>query len=468
MALFRFFHIQTILIKHDINHFLWTLPSHPLLSGLKLFFPWRWFKKTQAPTPVQIREALVTLGPIFIKLGQVLSTRQDILEPALAVELSKLQDRVPGFSSTLAAQIIEKTFNQPIHVLFKSFNPQPLAAASIAQVHSAELHSGEQVVIKLLRPNIEKQIKKDVRLMLFIAKILNKMPSLKRYKPLEVVQEFQKTLELELNLLNEAANASVLKRHFLNSPSLYIPQIHWDYARPHLIVMERIWGIPICDVPALNAAGINLKKLAERGVEIFFTQVFRDSFFHADMHPGNIFACDKNPQNPQYIAVDFGIMGTLTPEDQNYLGQSFLAFFKRDYRKIAKLHIDSGWVSKDVRLTELEAALRTVCEPLFERPLKEISFGASLLALFQTAQRFNMEVQPQLLLLQKTLVSIEGLGKQLYPELNLWQSAQPFLEKWLKTQMSPAVRLNFMVSRLKKQLPQWVDKMLNSIINEES
>ncbi len=465
MALFRLFYIPFICTKYNIDTLLWAKPCNQFLSLtlLKLFFPWRWFQKNTHPTPTQIKEALITLGPIFIKFGQVLSTRSDLFSPALIAQLSNLQDRVPCFSTPIAIDIIENTFNQPLDTLFKRFECIPLAGASIAQVYGATLHTGESVVIKILRPNIHKQIKKDIRLMLFFAKILSKIHSLRRYKPLEIVEEFQKTLESEVNLMHEAANASLLRRHFLNSPMLYIPKIYWDYARPHLIVMERIHGIAISDIEALKASHINLKKLAQRGVEIFCTQVFQHSFFHADMHPGNIFVCPKNPHNPQYIAVDFGIMGTLNTEDQHYLAQNFLAFFKRDYRKIAQLHIHAGWVKKSTRINEFEAAIRTVCEPIFDRPLKDISFGASLLALFQTAQRFDMQVQPQLLLLQKTLLSIEGLGKQLYPDLNLFETVQPFLEQWIKAQMPPIERFNLFVELLKKQAPQWLDKVLHSI-----
>lgn len=435
MVLFRFFYIQALLIKYKLRPF----------------------------SDVQIRETLIKLGPLFIKFGQALSTRRDLLSESLAHELSKLQDKVPCFPTDIAINIIESTFKQPVHTVFKSFNPVPLAGASIAQVYGAQLPTGESVVIKVLRPHIDKIIKKDLKLLFFFARCLHKIPKYKRYKFIEIVKELQKTILLELNLMNEAANASLLKRHFLNSPLLYIPKIYWDYARPHLIVMERIEGIPISDTKALKAAGITLKKLAERGVEIFLTQVFQQGFFHADMHPGNIFVSEQNPYNPQYLAVDFGIMGSLTPEDQNYLAQNFLAFFKRDYRAIAQLYIASGWISADSKITEFEAAVRTVCEPIFEKPLKDISLAASLLTLFQTAQRFNMEVQPQLLLLQKTLVNIEGLGKHLYPDLNLWQTAQPFLEKWLKAQMGPAVRFKLLLETLKRQVPQWLDHVLDSI-----
>lgn len=464
MVALRFFYIQSILIRYQLWGLLWApiCERFFVFRALKLFFPWRWFKNPY-PSDAQIQEALVKLGPIFIKFGQSLATRRDILPDSLADELCKLQDRVPCFSSSIAIEILEKTFKKPLHEIFKSFNPHPLAGASIAQVYSAQLNTGEQVVIKLLRPGIHKTIQKDLRLLFFVAKLIQIIPRYKRCKPIEIVKEFEKTLELELNFMNEAANASLLKRHFLNSPLLALPKIYWDYARPHVLVMERVWGIPISDINALKAANINLKKLAERGVEIFFTQVFRDGFFHADMHPGNIFVCPNTPQDPQYIAVDFGIMGTLSSDNQNYLAQNFLAFFKRDYRKIATLYVESGWVSAETSLIDFETAIRTVCEPIFERPLKEISFAASLLSLFQTAERFNMQVQPQLLLLQKTLVNIEGLGKQLYPELNLWETAQPFLEKWLKTRMGPALRFKYLLEKIQKQTPKWLEEILESI-----
>jgi len=393
----------------------------------------------------------------------VLSFRIDLFSAELIACLSTLQDRVPCFESSKAIEIIEKTFKAPIHTIFKDFQPTPMAGASIAQVHAAQLPTGESVVVKLLRPHIHQQVKQDLRLLFCFAYIFNLIPRCKRYKPIEIIQELKHTLDNELNLMNEAANASLLRRHFLDSSMLYIPKIYWDYARPHLLVVERIEGIPISNITALKAAGVNLKKLAHYGVEIFFTQVFKYAFFHADMHPGNIFVCPKTPENPSYIAVDFGVMGSLTAQDQQYLARNFLAFFKRDYKKVAQLQISAGWVRSNVRVNELETAIRTVCEPIFDRPLKDISFGASLLALFQTAQRFDMQVQPQLLLLQKTLLSVETLGKQLYPELNLWESAQPFLEKWLKTQMRPTERLELFVDLLKQQMPQWLDKVLNFI-----
>lgn len=392
----------------------------------------------QRPRGERIRLALEELGPVFIKLGQALSTRLDLLPDDIAEELIKLQDKVPPFDADLARQEIEAALGQPVSEVFASFEKQPLASASVAQVHRATLHSGEKVVVKVLRPGIEETIRRDVAVLYELARIAAKYSQdARRLRPLEVVAEYEKTILDELDLMREAANGSTLRRNFENSPLLYVPAVHWDYCRQRVLVLEEIHGIPIGDIKALKAAGTNFQVLAERGVEIFFTQVFRDNFFHADMHPGNIFVDVRDPQNPSYISVDFGIIGSLTEEDQRYLAWNFIAFFNRDYRRVAELHIESGWVPADTRVDDFEAAARAVCEPFFDKPLGEISFGMVLLRLFSLGRRFKMEIQPQLVLLQKTLLNIEGLGRQLYPELNLWNTAKPYLEKWAKERFSP-------------------------------
>lgn len=425
------------------------LPARILMRLL----PWRYFIRVTEPRAVRLRKSLEVLGPIFIKFGQILSTRRDLLPDDISDELARLQDRVEPFPSSDAVAIIEKSLGQPVDQLFARFDHEPMASASIAQVHSAQLHSGEEVVLKVIRPGIEKVIRKDIRLMYGFSRLLiTLVREARRLRPLEVVSDYEKTILDELDLLREAANTSQLRRNFLASPLLFVPQVHWDYCRQDVMVMERIYGVPVGDTETLRAKGTDMKKLAERGVEIFFTQVFRDRFFHADMHPGNIFVDISNPAEPRYIGIDCGIVGTLEPEDQYYLASNLLAFFKRDYRKVAQLHVDSGWVPADTAVGELEAGIRTVCEPIFEKPLKDISFGHLLVRLFQVARRFNMEVQPQLVLLEKTLLNVEGLGRQLYPDLDLWNTAHPFLEKWMKDQVSPCG-----VGRsIKDNIPDWL------------
>jgi ubiquinone biosynthesis protein len=401
---------------------------------------------------VRVRKTLEDLGPIFVKFGQILSTRQDLLAEDIAEELARLQDRVAPFPGERARNIVERAFHQSIEQIFHSFDEHPLASASIAQVHAATLKSGEDVVVKVLRPGVEKRIGRDVNLLRYIAGLAERYWSEgRRLRPQEIVAEFEKTLYDELDLLREAANASQLRRNFSNTNLLYVPEVYWPYCRPNVMTMERIYGMQVNDLTALQQAGVDLKSLSERGVEIFFTQVFRHNFFHADMHPGNIFVSAEG----QYMAVDFGIMGTLSPQDQRYLAENFLAFFRRDYRRVAELHVESEWVPKGTRIDEFEAAIRCVCEPIFERPLKEISFGQLLLRLFQTARRFNMEVQPQLVLLQKTLLNIEGLGRQLYPDLDLWQTAKPFLERWMSEQIGPRA----FVGRMRRSLPEWSERL---------
>ncbi|MBW7471235.1 ubiquinone biosynthesis regulatory protein kinase UbiB [Marinobacter sp. F4218] len=451
----RLFRIAWVFCRYRLDTFL---PLAELPAPLKVFFllaPWHLFPKPKLSRGDRLRLALEELGPVFVKFGQILSTRRDLLPDDMAESLKNLQDRVPPFSSHLAREIIESSLGAPVAELFKEFTPDPMASASVAQVHAATLRNGQQVVVKVLRPGIERVIRQDLSLMYLMAGLLERYWSEgKRLHPVEVVADYDSTIHDELDLQREAANASQLRRNFENSSLIYIPFIDWDYTRKSVLVMERIHGIPIADVPALQAAGVNMKVLAEKGVEIFFTQVFRDSFFHADMHPGNIFVDVSNPADPKYIAIDFGIVGTLAPDDQSYLARNLLAFFRRDYRQVAQLHIQSGWVPPDTRVNEFEAAIRTVCEPIFEKPLKDISFGHFLLRLFQTARRFNMEVQPQLVLLQKTLLNVEGLGRQLYPELDLWSTAQPFLESWMRRRIGPSGLLK----SLQTHLPSWLEQ----------
>ncbi len=405
---------------------------------------------------MRLRLALEELGPIFIKFGQLLSTRRDMIPPDIADELAFLQDQVAPFDGEVAKEIIEKSLGDKVENIFTNFSSEPLASASIAQVHIANLLSGEEIVIKVIRPGIEKIIQQDLALLhLLAAFIENYTKAGKRLRAKEVIRDYDYVIHDELNLLAEGANASQLTKNFENNPILYIPKIYWDFTRQNILVMERIHGIPVSNVSELENTGINLKKLAETGVEIFFTQVFDHSFFHADMHPGNIFVSRKNPESPQYIALDCAIFGSLSEADQQYLARNLLAIFKRDYRKVAELHVESGWVPADTPVHAFEATMRSVCEPIFEKPLSEISFGALLLQLFRTASRFNMEIQPSLVLLQKTLLNVEGLGKQLYPDLDLWETALPFLENWQKKRLSPWHNLK----KISDKVPEWLEQL---------
>lgn len=450
----RFIRLSTIswvLLRHGLDDLILATHLFRPFRFIRLLMPWTWLNR-KTPRGVRIRLALEDLGPIFVKFGQILSTRRDLLPDDIAVELSKLQDQVTPFDNQVAYKIIEKSLGHPLNEIFSQFSDSPFASASIAQVHAATLHTGEDVIVKVLRPNIKPVIQRDISLLYIIAdKIERYWPAGKNLRPKEVVAEFEKALLNELDLMLEAANASQLRRNFLNSEKLYVPEVYWDHCRRDIMVMERIHGTPIGNVNALIEKNINLKQLSERGVEIFFTQVFRHSFFHADMHPGNIFVAD----NGQYIAVDFGIMGTLNDSDQRYLAENFLAFFNRDYRRVAELHVSSGWVDKGTRIDEFETAIRAVCEPIFDKPLKDISFGHLLLNLFQTARRFNMEIQPQLILLQKTLLNIEGLGRQLYPDLDLWKTAKPFLEQWMKDKIGPQT----FFKHIKENAPLWAEQL---------
>ena len=450
---FRLLFINRVLLRHGLDEII--LATHLLrpLRFLSYLSPWRWFSSdVHQPRAVRIRRVLEDLGPIFVKFGQILSTRRDLLPDDIAEELTKLQDQVPPFDVQDARSIVERECNNKIDDLFLQFDDKPLASASIAQVHSAKLLNGQDVVVKIVRPNIEATIKHDIAILYTIAELAQRYWSDgRRLRPVEVVAEYEKTILDELDLMREAGSASQLRRNFKTSDMLYVPKIHWPLCRHKVMVMERISGTPISNIEELRDNGVDLKQLAEHGVEIFFTQVFRDSFFHADMHPGNIFVSPEG----QYIAIDFGIMGTLNDEDQHYLAENFLAFFRRDYRRVAELHLESGWIPKHTRIDELESAIRTVCEPIFERPLRDISFGQLLLRLFQTARRFDMEVQPQLVLLQKTLLNIEGLGRQLYPDLDLWQTAKPYLENWMKGRIG----VRSVLKEISYNIPKWADML---------
>jgi len=455
LAVRRLFRIQRVVIRYRLDDLIFALPLPWWLLAVRFVLPWRWLprRKNELTRGARLRLALQDLGPIFIKFGQLLSTRRDLLPEDVADELMMLQDRVPPFDSAKAVALIESQLGAKISEVFSRFDIAPLASASVAQVHAARLKTGEEVVVKVVRPGLKPIIGSDLAWLFILAKIGERVSADARLlHPVDVVADYEKTIYDELDLLREAANSSQLRRNFEGSNMLYVPQVYWDWCRPKVLVMERIYGVQVTDLATLADQRTDMKKLAERGVELFFTQVFRDSFFHADMHPGNIFVSTVAPWDPQYIAIDCGIVGSLTPEDQDYLARNLFAFFKRDYRRVAQLHIDSGWVPAETKLNEFEAAIRTVCEPIFEKPLKDISFGQVLMRLFQTARRFNMEVQPQLVLLQKTLLNIEGLGRQLYPELDLWATAQPFLERWMRERVSPKTLLGNLQSQV-EQIP---------------
>ena len=455
LAVRRLFRIQRVVIRYRPDDLLFALPLPWWLLAVRYVLPWRWLprRKSELTRGARLRLALQDLGPIFIKFGQLLSTRRDLLPEDIADELMMLQDRVPPFDSAQAIALIESQLGAKISQVFSRFDVAPLASASVAQVHAAQLKTGEEVVVKVVRPGLKPIIGSDLAWLFILAKIAERLSADARLlHPVDVVADYEKTIYDELDLLREAANSSQLRRNFEGSSMLYVPQVYWDWCRPKVLVMERIYGVQVTDLATLADQRTDMKKLAERGVELFFTQVFRDSFFHADMHPGNIFVSTVSPWDPQYIAIDCGIVGSLTPEDQDYLARNLFAFFKRDYRRVAQLHIDSGWVPAETKLNEFEAAIRTVCEPIFEKPLKDISFGQVLMRLFQTARRFNMEVQPQLVLLQKTLLNIEGLGRQLYPDLDLWSTAQPFLERWMRERVSPKTLIGNLQSQV-EQIP---------------
>ena len=452
----RLLRIVRIVGRYRLDEFI-ALDRLPTLPRTALLLsPWRLHSAPDLPRGVRLRRALEELGPVFIKFGQMLSTRRDLLPGDIADELAKLQDDVPAFPQQQSVAIIEQALGKPVEELFAGFEAAPMASASVAQVHAATLHSGEEVVVKVVRPDIEPVIRQDIALMFSLARLIEKfLPDGRRLRPVEVVSDYKYTILDELDLGREAANASQLRRNFEGSKLIYIPEVHWDYTCRNVYTMERIHGIPVTDMDTLRARGIDFKVLAERGVEIFFTQVFRDSFFHADMHPGNIFVDASDPADPSYIAVDCAIIGSLSDSDKYYLARNLLGIFRRDYHEVARLHVECGWVPPETRVQDFESAMRAVCEPVFERPISEISFGQLLVYLFSTARRFDMEVQPSLVLLQKTLLNIEGLGRQLYPQLNLWDTAQPFLENWVQERYSP----QSMLKRLQRQAPSWLEQL---------
>lgn len=468
-VLSRLLQIQRVLVQHRLSEIILAAHLFRPLRFAFLLSPAAWFRPRHSGSRGErLRLALEALGPIFMKFGQTLSTRRDLLPPDIADELEKLQDRVPPFSGTDARRIVETAYGRPLEEAFAQFEETPLAAATIAQVHCARLHGGQDVVVKIVRPGIRALIERDIEVLYALARLASRYwPDAHRLRPVELVREYEKTILDELDLMREAANAAQLRRNFSDSTLLYVPEVHWDYCRKNVMVMERVHGVLVNDLDELHKRGANIQRLAENGVEIFFTQAFQHNFFHADMHPGNIFVLLDDPRQPRYAAVDFGIVGTLHPRDQYYLTENFLAFFEHDYRRIAQLHIDSGWVPAQVRVDELESAVRTVLEPIANKPLKEISFGQVLLSLFAAAQRFDARLQPQLMLIQKTLLQIEGVGRQLYPDLDLWKTAQPLLRQWMGERWSlrgmarsARAELPDLLQAL-KQLPPLAERMIH-------
>lgn len=453
----RLLKILRVIARYRLDDFLENQPGSIWIKILLLPFRIGPLQKLENNSRnYRLKKALEELGPIYIKFGQLLSTRRDFLENELADELQSLQDNVPPFISRSIESIVEQALDADPKTIFSSLDSEPFASASVAQVHKATLLSGEEVVLKVIRPGIEKTVREDIRLLKWVANLVESRSAIgKRLRPIEVIRDYEKVILNELDLLAEAANTTQLQKNFENSAVLYVPKVYWDYTRSNLMVMERIHGMPVTNMDQLEAEKVDLKKLAETGVEIFFTQVFEHNFFHADMHPGNIFVSYQNPENPQYMAIDCAIIGSLTDDDQEYLAKNLLAIFKRDYRRVAELHVECGWVPKDTPVHEFEFAMRSVCEPIFQKPLKDISFGQLLVQLFRTAGKFNMEVQPSLVLLQKTLLNIEGLGRQLYPELDLWQTALPYLENWNRKRLDPFNLL----SKFQENLPEIIEQL---------
>lgn len=454
---FRTIAIQRTLIRHGFDEIIFTTPLLKSVHFVFYLLPWNWFRRVEGSRAERLRAAMDELGPVFTKFGQMLSTRRDILPEDIVAALTKLQDQVSPFSGDEARAIVEQALGMPVAAAFKHFETAPLASASIAQVHAAVLLDGTDVVVKVVRPRIRAVIERDVRLMRFLAELAERYsPQGRRLRPTSVVREFEKTILDELDLLREAANASQLKRNFRGEPRMHVPEIVWPLSRSNVLVMERIRGIEVDDLDALIAAGVDLKDLAETGVDLFFTQVFKDHFFHADMHAGNLFVLPAEGELPvRFAPVDFGIMGSLSEFDQRYLAENFTAFLNRDYRRVAELHVESGWVPADTRVDEFEFAIRAVCEPIFDRPVKEISVGQLLMRLFQTAERFNMAILPQLLLLQKTIVNVEGLGRYLYPDLDLWGAARPSLERFMRERAG----IKRLVNAAAKNLPKLTETL---------
>jgi len=472
--LFRLVSINFTLARFGLDQIVLSIHFFRPLYLLGVINPFNWFRSNDLSQAERLRLCIESLGPIFIKFGQMMATRRDLFGDEITNELEKLLDQVPPFPLQQAREIVEQQLGLPLEQAFRSFDDKEIASASIAQVYGAVLPDGQEVVVKIVRPGIEREIRQDIEVLMLLARLADRYwDEAKRVKPIQIVREFETTILNELDLVREAANANQLRRNFEGSADLYVPFVHWDYCRPKVMVMERISGIAVSDVKQLQAQGINFEKLSRKGVEIFFTQVFRHNYFHADMHPGNIFVAVENPEDPKYIAIDFGIMGSLSVSDQRYLAENFSAFFNRDYRRVAELHVDSGWVDRDTRIDEFEASIRSVCEPMFQRPLAEISFGQLLLRLFQTARAFNMEIQPQLLLLEKTFLHIEGIGRQLYPQLDLWDTAKPFIERWLSEQLGMRALVKGMQKNLPyiaehlPDLPQIAFKALDRIANDE-
>lgn len=447
-----------IIAKYRLDEFLRGQPGHKRMKLILLPYRLAGLGRSRGAGDknVRLRQAMEELGPIYIKFGQLLSTRRDFLDTELADELQSLQDNVPPFSTPSVRELVEASLGENVDAIFSSLDDAPFASASVAQVHKATLISGEEVVVKVVRPGIEETVAADITLLKWLSRQIEMRSDIgKRLHPIEIVNDYEKVILDELDLLSEAANTSQLRRNFEDSPVLYVPKVYWDHCSKNVMVMERIHGIPVADVESLNAQNTDLKRLAETGVDIFFTQVFEHNFFHADMHPGNIFVARETPENPKYIAIDCAIIGTLSKDDQEYLAKNLLAIFKRQYRKVAELHVACGWVPRHTRIHEFESAIRSVCEPIFEKPLKEISFANLLIQLFRTASRFDMEVQPSLVLLQKTLLNVEGLGRQLYPDLDLWTTALPYLENWNKKRLNPFSLL----ARIQENIPNWIDQL---------
>lgn len=456
MTFFRIITIFFVLAKHRLDR---NLPPNPPLAARLLLLLLRLFPTPKASGAVSVRLALEELGPIFIKFGQVLSTRKDLFSEELSNELQKLQDQVPPFDPEKAKEIIEISLGRKIEDAFSRFDDEPLASASVAQIHSASLITSQgdvEVVVKVIRPKVDRAIRRDLKVMYFTARLLERLwDEGKRLHPVEIVADYDRTIMGELNLALETANTLKLRENWDLSGKLYVPEVYPDFCSKDVMVMERIYGVTATDLATLKANNTNLKKLAHLGVEIFFTQVFEDNFFHADMHPGNVFVDISDPENPTYIALDCAIIGSLTENDKQYLAKNLLAFFHRDYMEVARLHIQSGWVPADTNQNEFAAVIRSVCDPFFQKPIKEISFGKVLLSLFQTARQFNMEIQPQLVLLQKTLINIEGMGRQIYPDLDLWETAAPFMERWMANRMG----IQGLIKRISDNAPRWLEQL---------